>query len=594
MIPFEQPATQALAGVFGVSFLIVALVGYSSWSAHTADELTRLLAILGGSALAFAIAVPSMAVYQLVWLATLLIVPTAFALFSFKYYGLDFLRTPFRYAVFSAPVVLGLGAGTLLSLDTGSMGPSGRLLTPMMRAQMSGAGSMGGMDAAAMQAPLATFFGVQPIQLSAQSVDLALAVQELSIYYVSGVTLLAGGLLVESVARYRHLATGLGVSLAFVGLWPWAAYGFMPVIARVFSWEMSLSVIGVCYGVSLGAVGLAVSRYGLFQSEPAAGNVGPTTVLNEMSDPVFVLDRMETVLRLNRAAEATFDISDREGVGQSLETALGVDRDALLGNESVELETADGLRQFEAAHSSIVENSGAVRGKTVVLRDVTRRQTRRQRLQVLSRVLRHNLRNDMSVIQAQAELISDGGVDDPAESASKIYEKSEELISISERAREAQRILASGTEGQGKADVEAVVTSVQEDMAEQYPTVELSTTVATDAAAAVDPTILETVLRNIVENACEYNDADSPIVGTTVEQTDGGMLRIITRDNGPGIPEIERRVVETGVEDPLDHGSGMGLWTAKWGVAQMAGSLTFAAATPRGTVVQLEVPATGN
>jgi signal transduction histidine kinase len=591
MIPLEDPAIQVLAGVLGVSFLLVALFGYSRWSAHTSGELTRLLAVLGGSALAFAIAVPSMSMYQLVWLSTLLVVPTAFALFSFEYYGLDFFRTPFRYAAFAAPVVLGIGAGMLLSFDAGSMGPGGRLLTPVMRAQMN---SMGGMDAATIQAPLATLLGLQPIQLPAWGINLALTVQELSIHYVSGITLIAVGLFVGSVARYRHLATGLGVSLAFIGFWPWAAYGFMPVIATLFSWQMSLSIIGACYGISLGAVGLAVGRYGLFQSEPAAGNIGPTTVLNEISDPVFVLDRMENVLRLNAAAEATFGVSEREVVGQPLDTALGVDNDALHGSEAVELETADGLRQFETAHSPIVGNGGVVRGETVVLRDITRRQTRRQRLQVLSRVLRHNLRNDMTVIREQAELISDGGVDDPTESADTIYEKSDDLISISERAREAQQILAADTEGQTEADVEAVVTSVHEDVTEQYPAVELSTTVATEATAAVDPVTLETVLRNIVENACEYNNADSPIVGTSVERTDGGLLRIITRDNGPGIPEIERRVVEAGVEDPLEHGSGMGLWTVKWGVAQMGGSITFGEATPRGTVVQLEVPATGN
>lgn len=591
MLPLEDPAIQLLAGVLGVSFLIIALLGYSRWSAHTSSELTRLLAVLGGSALAFAVVAPSMAVYQLVWLSTLLVVPTAFALFSFEYYGLDLLRTPFRYAAFAGPVVLGLGAGTVLSFDAGSMGPGGGLLSPVMRAQMGG---MGGVDAAAIQAPLATLLGLQPIQLPAWGINLALTVQELSIHYVSGVTLVAVGLFVGSVARYRHLGTGLGVSLAFIGFWPWAAYGFMPVIASLFSWQMSLSVIGVCYGVSLGAVGLAVGGYGLFQSEPAAGNIGPTTVLNELSDPVFVFDRMGNVLRLNTAAEATFGVSERGVVGQPVNTALGVDHNALRGSEPVELETAEGLRQFETAHSPIVENGGAVRGETVVLRDITRRQTRRQRLQVLSRVLRHNLRNDMTVIRAQAELISDGGVDDPIKSADTIYKKSDDLISISERAREAQQILAADTERQTEADVEAVVTSAHQTVAEQYPTAELSTTVATEATAAVDPVTLETVLRSIVENACEYNDADSPIVGTSVERTDGGMLRIITRDNGPGIPEMERRVIEAGVEDPLEHGSGMGLWTAKWGAAQMGGNITFAEAAPRGTVVQLEVPATGN
>lgn len=585
MLALTDPILQAPTALAGVSLLTTAAYGRWRWTAHAAKGMTRVLAVLGCSALAFAVVVPSVPHYQLVWLYTLLAVPSAFALFGFEYYGIDAFDRRDRRAAFLALPALGALAGTLLSLDADSVGAGGRMLTPAVRGEM---GEMG--SATAMQAPLAGLLGRQ-ITLPPWGVDLALAVQDLAVYYTSGVTLVAAGLLVASVVRYRHLDTGLGVSLAFVGLWPWAVYGFMPVVATLASWEGALTAVGGGYVASTVATGTAVRRYGLFESEPAAGNVGATTVLDEMGDPVFVLDREGTVLRLNAAAETTFGVDDTETVGRPLSAAVGVDPDDLDESVPVGIETTAGRRQFETTRSAVEGRGECVRGETVVFRDVTRRQTRQQRLQVLSRVLRHNLRNEMTVIRGRARMISDGGATDPAESADTIREVSDRLIDISERAREAQEVIAADRTDEAETDVETVVSAVHGQIAEQYPEVELSTAVSGTPVAAVDPDTLEIVVQNVVENACRHNDAASPLVVTSVERTTDGMIRLVTRDNGPGVPEGERLAVENGVEDPLEHGSGMGLWTVKWGATQMGGTVSFDDATPRGTAVQLCVPA---
>lgn len=590
MFTLTEAAIQALGGVFGVAFLTTALWGHSRWTAHTAPSLVRLLVALSGSSFLFAVTAPHPSMYQIVWLYTLLGVPVVFTVFCFEYYGLDLLTTPGRLAAFISPALLGLGIGTILSLNTGSAGAGGRLLTPVMQEQMGGMG--GEMSPEAMQAPISAMFGGQTVPLPEWVIPVGLAVQELSIYYVSGVTLIASALLIGSVVRYRHLDTGLGVTLAFVGLWPWAVYVFMPAITSVFSWDAAITAITGGYVASFAAVGIAVGRYRVFESQPAAGNIGATTVLNELDNPVFVLDQAGTVLRLNAAAAETFGIDDRNVVGQSLTTVLGTDVTAASGGDRLELDTTDGYRQFEVMNSSISGHTDTVRGKTVLLQDVTQRRARQQRLQVLNRVLRHNLRNDISVIRGRAEIMSDGGTQagGPGENADVIRKKSEELLSISERAREAQQILASDREPTEEADIGRIVSSVHQDVSEAYPEAELSAAIPDEVIAAVDGTTLEIVLSNLVENACEHNDTETPVVTTSVEQVADGMIRLLVRDNGPGIPDMERSVIETGAEDPLEHSNAMGLWTVKWGVARMGGVLSFDENTPRGTVVQLEIP----
>lgn len=61
-------------------------------------------------------------------------------------------------------------------------------------------------------------------------------------------------------------------------------------------------------------------------------------------------------------------------------------------------------------------------------------------------------------------------------------------------------------------------------------------------------------------------------------------------DDGPEINPAEYEVLAQGVETPLEHGSGVGLWIVKWGIDEVGGSVSFAEREPRGTVVTISVP----
>ncbi|PSP82294.1 hypothetical protein BRC83_09725 [Halobacteriales archaeon QS_1_68_17] len=95
-------------------------------------------------------------------------------------------------------------------------------------------------------------------------------------------------------------------------------------------------------------------------------------------------------------------------------------------------------------------------------------------------------------------------------------------------------------------------------------------------ATYANPFVLQSVLTELVGNAVEHTDGSGVAVGTTDDGTG-----ITVADRGPGIPENELRVFETGEETQLQHGSGLGLWLVKWGVGRLGGD------------VQLDVDDTG-
>jgi len=60
-------------------------------------------------------------------------------------------------------------------------------------------------------------------------------------------------------------------------------------------------------------------------------------------------------------------------------------------------------------------------------------------------------------------------------------------------------------------------------------------------------------------------------------------------DNGPGLPDQEQKVLSEGVETPLIHGSGLGLWMVNWIVTTHDGSIDTTV-TDEGTTVTVTLP----
>lgn len=68
---------------------------------------------------------------------------------------------------------------------------------------------------------------------------------------------------------------------------------------------------------------------------------------------------------------------------------------------------------------------------------------------------------------------------------------------------------------------------------------------------------LETVPRELVENAARHGDAPSIEFAVTRAKH---SLGIEVRDDGPGLPEQKRNFLRVADETPLNPGEGLGLW----------------------------------
>ncbi|MFM5915967.1 MAG: sensor histidine kinase [Novosphingobium sp.] len=109
-----------------------------------------------------------------------------------------------------------------------------------------------------------------------------------------------------------------------------------------------------------------------------------------------------------------------------------------------------------------------------------------------------------------------------------------------------------------------------------------------------DPSQLEQLLRNLVDNALKYGADDQPVTVAVTAQD--GKARLVVTDRGPGIPphhlpHLTRRFYRT---DPgrsrASGGTGLGLAIVKHIVERHGGTLDFASVVGHGTEVTVQLP----
>ncbi|EMA57813.1 sensor histidine kinase [Halorubrum lipolyticum] len=213
-------------------------------------------------------------------------------------------------------------------------------------------------------------------------------------------------------------------------------------------------------------------------------------------------------------------------------------------------------------------------------------ETSNQQLQVLSRVFRHNVRNDLNVIQGYTDLLADR-IDDERgqECLATIRETTDDVVEISEKLRVIED--ASPAPPSGRIDL---VDAVRE-AAAGVDRADVSLTVDAPAEAWVraDESI-EYPIREVFENAVTHNDESVRRVDARVTEN-GSTVCLEVRDNGPGIPDDERAVLRAEEETPLSHASSIGLWLVKWMCETQGGTVGFET-TDDGTTVRLRFEST--
>ncbi|OTF01315.1 PAS domain-containing protein [Halorubrum sp. SD683] len=220
--------------------------------------------------------------------------------------------------------------------------------------------------------------------------------------------------------------------------------------------------------------------------------------------------------------------------------------------------------------------------------DITERKIRERRLEVMARVLNHNLRNKMNLIEGYADLLRD----DPDEESRRrsldvIAETASDLTGIAGAVQTVDETVSPpGLDAPINLRDELV--ELRDRLRSRYPDASVTISLPDDGPIETTAVGLPVAVSEAAENAVKHNDAATPSVEVRVERRPPEWIAIEVEDDGPGIPDHETQVLEAG-ETSLTHADRLGIWLMYWVVAKAGGEFDIDT-DGEGTTVRLEVP----
>jgi hypothetical protein len=235
--------------------------------------------------------------------------------------------------------------------------------------------------------------------------------------------------------------------------------------------------------------------------------------------------------------------------------------------------TRDGERFWNRVDVAPVHGDGGEVSHYVGFqRDVTEQTLRKQRISVLNRFLRHNLRNELNIIGGYAAKLADGTERNHDDALDRVLASVGRLTELSDEVRHAERIF-DGPAAAGVQSVSTVVAEIRAGVVESHPDVTVRTDVPDDPvflrAGALPLGCIDYLAMLLDENDRDEREVS---VVATCDRTEA-TVDIALGDNGSGLTEEDWAVVRTGQETPLHHSDRLGLWVLRWVTTTVGGEL---------------------
>ncbi len=317
-------------------------------------------------------------------------------------------------------------------------------------------------------------------------------------------------------------------------------------------------------GHAVGGVALtyAALRFQVTDLTPVAHN----TVVENIRDGVFVLDRDDRVTDINEVAKGIFGVED--GTGRHAEEVLAAypglyeryaDVDRV--TEEIGLDDGDQRRFFHIQISPLYDGRDRQMGRLFLIHDITDQKRRQQelerqndRLDQFASLVSHDLRNPLNVAEGYVEIVEETGDTEYLERIDDSLDRMGRLI---------DDVLTLAREGQTITETDSVdLTEIAREAWANVDTAEAVLEVRSTASFEANHDRLLRAFENLFRNAVEHGRED---VRVRVGTLDGGAgvsptgRGFYVEDDGPGIPPEDRdRVLADGYTTSED-GTGLGL-----------------------------------
>ena len=279
------------------------------------------------------------------------------------------------------------------------------------------------------------------------------------------------------------------------------------------------------------------------------------------------------------------------------ETADAIESDVgYFRQKPYRLITADGESRWVLEYTKNVREDNEITHHQGYIVDVTERVSKEQQLQqqrdnleVLNQVVRHDIRNDLQLVLAYANMLESHVAPDGSEHIEQVVKSTQDAIDITNTAKELTDIMLQKDPSLSPVQLPAVLSERLMAVRSSNEDAEINLNGSIPDVKVLADEMLESVFRNLLKNAILHNDKQTPKINVSARCTEE-TVAVHIADNGPGIPDSQKEMIFEEGETTLDSdGTGLGLYLVETLIDRYGGTVKLTDNDPEGSVFTVEL-----
>lgn len=239
-----------------------------------------------------------------------------------------------------------------------------------------------------------------------------------------------------------------------------------------------------------------------------------------------------------------------------------------------------GLTEARAIEREVSAEQAALRAEYT--------ESQREWLDYLNSLLRHEVLNNANVISGySSDLLDREDVPDPASHHLQVINRqSQEMANVVRDVRILLETIEDGPDFEA-TNLSDVLRNEIRNVRDLPEDIRIDAAIPDDVIVAADE-LLPRLFSNLLVNAVEHNESETPRVRVTVD-TAPETVRVRIADEGPGIPDDQLdRLFQRNDDRRSDHG--LGLYLVRRLVERYGGTIEVTETGPEGSVFTVELP----
>lgn len=210
----------------------------------------------------------------------------------------------------------------------------------------------------------------------------------------------------------------------------------------------------------------------------------------------------------------------------------------------------------------------------------------REELSVLHRLLRHNLRNDLTLVRGEAERLQECVSEENEDACEAVVSVTDGIIEDADRAQAIRKLTERG---RYRFDLAELVPSVADVARPGLGSVRVRTDVPEEAPVTVNE-CFDRALLELLTNVGNHVDEEATVTVRVERDSDReGTTLVEVSDDGHGLPDHTVAALRGDRHDQLVHMDGLGLWFAYLAVVESGGEFSIVPDAD-GTTIRMYLP----